>query len=89
MSTDGDTPSKKTSSRMPMPSLNQLAASMSPTNGTFNTNSNNNTSNAATTNLTDLLLQSYVLLPTPRRTLQQTRNILWKSIPRTVLALDR
>ncbi|KAJ3925202.1 MAG: hypothetical protein NXY57DRAFT_979573 [Lentinula lateritia] len=53
MSTDGDTPSKKTSSRMLMPSLNQLAARMtkdgSTTNGTSNTNSNNNT---AMTNLT-------------------------------------
>ncbi|KAJ4469989.1 hypothetical protein C8J55DRAFT_551560 [Lentinula edodes] len=56
MSTNGDTPSKKTSSRMPMPSLNQLAARMtkdgSTTNGTSNTNSINNTSNATTTNLT-------------------------------------
>ncbi|KAJ3886188.1 eukaryotic translation initiation factor 4E-1A [Lentinula edodes] len=40
MSTNGDTPSKKTSSRMPMPSLNQLAARMTKDG------------NAATTNLT-------------------------------------
>ncbi|KAJ4469980.1 hypothetical protein C8J55DRAFT_523180 [Lentinula edodes] len=56
MSTDGDTPSKTTSSRMPMPSLNQRAARMtkdrSTTDGTSNTNSNNNTSNTVTTNLT-------------------------------------
>ncbi|KAJ3872653.1 hypothetical protein F5051DRAFT_444986 [Lentinula edodes] len=56
MSTDGNTPSKKTSSRMPMPSLNQLAARMtkdgSTTNGTSTINSNNNTSNTVTTNLT-------------------------------------